>query len=151
MDQWDRFRPKTRSGRTVPEWWLKKVITFDPTIGLWCFPFSIHYIATQTIESLDIKNLVYATKLAVLLFSLLFLDFVPFFWILWLFPLYFMDSYFCFLVTVGFMTYLRFCKPPNETYIINFTFWENKPWILRFTFTTPFAYQIFLLCVCYCL
>jgi len=58
---------------------LKKVITFDPTIGLGCFPFSIHYIITQTIGSLDIKNLVYATKFAVLLFSLLFLDFVHFF------------------------------------------------------------------------
>jgi hypothetical protein len=38
MNQWDKSKLKKRSGCVRPEWWLKKIITFDLTVGL-CLNF----------------------------------------------------------------------------------------------------------------
>jgi hypothetical protein len=52
-------------------------------------------------------------------------------------------SLFCFIVEIGFLAYLRFCKLSKDTDFINIIFRENKAGNLRFISTAPFTHQIF--------
>ena len=91
------------------------------------FPYSSHYVVTQTIRYLDIKNLTQIfgfSSFVVFLVIVMFLsDFILFFFVI---------SCFCFLIKIIFLVYLRFYKPLTEVDFTIIIFKETNPMNLKF-------------------
>jgi len=79
---------------------------------------------------------------SIMLFSLFYSDFMYCFTFYGYFLCIF-KSLFCFVVEVGFLAYLRFCKLYKDTDFISITFRENKAGNLRFTSTALSPIKIF--------
>ena len=124
--------------------WLLDRVQIFTEVFRGCILYNSSYEATWTIRSWDIKILVPMPCFRQFCyFSYFFSDFLLCFG----FYGYFLSIFeflFCFLVEVCFLAYLRFCKPPKETNLINNIFLERIKLYLEFTFA---LFRLSIICV----